>query len=88
MLSTMHRFCSLRFLKADSFLHHRAALTRTPRLPSRGRTLLLFLIARNQASGGFRQLGFFKIHDQLYSDVTGNGWAFPSITLTLKSSVG
>ena len=24
-----------------------------------------------------RQLGFFKDHDELYWNVTGNGWAFP-----------
>ena len=39
-----------------------------------------------------RQLGFFAEHDQLYWNVTGNGWAFPidhaSATVTLPAAIG
>lgn len=38
-----------------------------------------------------RQLGFFESHDELYWNVTGNGWAYPideaSATVTLPDSV-
>ncbi|HSV93711.1 MAG TPA: DUF2207 domain-containing protein [Desulfobacterales bacterium] len=38
-----------------------------------------------------RQLGFFKDHDELYWNVTGNGWAFPidrvSVTVELPPGV-
>ena len=38
-----------------------------------------------------RQLGFFKEHDELYYNVTGNGWSFPiehaSATITLPETV-
>ena len=38
-----------------------------------------------------RQLGYFKDHDELYWNVTGNGWIFPiesaSATITLPQSV-
>lgn len=38
-----------------------------------------------------RQLGFFKDHDELYWNVTGNGWVFPinsaSATITLPGNI-
>lgn len=38
-----------------------------------------------------RQLGFFETHDELYFNVTGNGWAFPidhaSASVTLPANV-
>ena len=37
-----------------------------------------------------RQLGFFKDHDELYWNVTGNGWAFPlnQVTATVVTPAG
>ncbi len=37
-----------------------------------------------------RQLGFFKTHDELYWNVTGNGWAFPldKVTATVELPAG